>query len=187
MNYTEEVIKALVVAASLGVGAWGVKVVRCMVSTLKKVDAALPTLLKVADEMKPNGGSSLRDRVDKIMKQLTLQEHARRTLIDLFDDGAFFECDPDGKYLYVNRAWCNLTGLSLNDASGDGWIAGIHPDDREWVVNEWASCIEHAREFDLAYSMIDTDKTPTRVHTRTRILRSEGGDVIGIIGVSKVE
>lgn len=36
-----------------------------------RVDAALPTLLKIADEFKPNGGNSLKDNINRLNDTLT--------------------------------------------------------------------------------------------------------------------
>ena len=35
----------------------------------------------------------------------------------------------DGQVDFVNRQWCEYTGLSLNDSCGDGWQKAIHQDD----------------------------------------------------------
>src|SRR5271163_5278677 len=40
---------------------------------------------------------------------------------------------PDGNVDFLNRRWREYTGLSLADASGWGWSAAIHPDDRTRV------------------------------------------------------
>lgn len=185
MPYLNDVVKALLTALALAIGAWLVKSARSILTTLKKVDDALPSLLKVAEEMKPNGGSTLRDKVDKMSKQLVFNEGARRVVFDLFDEGAFYECDEDGMFLYVNRAWNTVTGLTPADALGEGWIAGVHPDDREKVTREWNDCIKQHREFNLAYNMISTEGEVTRVQSRTRILRDYAGNVIGFLGVNK--
>ena len=41
--------------------------------------------------------------------------------------------DESGACMFVNQAWCDLTGLSVSDAAGAGWIAAIHPGDRARV------------------------------------------------------
>lgn len=38
--------------------------------------------------------------------------------------------DPDSRVVFVNRAWLDFTGRPLQDELADGWLAGVHPDDR---------------------------------------------------------
>ena len=40
---------------------------------------------------------------------------------------------------YFNRPWCEFTGRSLEQELGDGWAAGIHPDDGPGVWTVYAT------------------------------------------------
>lgn len=48
-----------------------------------------------------------------------------------------FGLDADGGCTFVNHVWCQLTGMDAADALGGGWVACIHPEDRERVLGEW--------------------------------------------------
>jgi putative two-component system response regulator len=48
-----------------------------------------------------------------------------------------FRTDAEGHCLYVNERWCEIAGLTLEEALGEGWAQGLHPDDREHVFTEW--------------------------------------------------
>jgi PAS domain S-box-containing protein len=48
-----------------------------------------------------------------------------------------FHSNAAGETLYVNDAWCSITGLSKEQALGDGWKQAIHPEDREKKLAEW--------------------------------------------------
>ena len=39
--------------------------------------------------------------------------------------------NPDGECVFFNKAWLAFTGRVLKDESGEGWMEGIHPDDRD--------------------------------------------------------
>jgi diguanylate cyclase (GGDEF)-like protein/PAS domain S-box-containing protein len=41
--------------------------------------------------------------------------------------------DESAACLFVNQAWCDLTGLSVGEAVGAGWLTAVHPDDRARV------------------------------------------------------
>ena len=45
--------------------------------------------------------------------------------------------DADGEITYVNQAWFELAGGSLQDWAGSQWFAAIHPEDRREVRANW--------------------------------------------------
>jgi len=49
---------------------------------------------------------------------------------------AMFRTDAQGRCLYVNRRWSELTGYPLLDALGDGWRLVVHPHDHHRVMRE---------------------------------------------------
>jgi PAS domain S-box-containing protein len=58
-----------------------------------------------------------------------------------------FEADRDGRCLFVNERWCELTGLSPGDAVGRDWTRAIDPEDRERVWAEWRRAAADGSEF----------------------------------------
>ena len=46
---------------------------------------------------------------------------------------------PDGQVDFVNRQWCEYTGISLKDSAGDGWQNAIHPEDLPQLLECWKS------------------------------------------------
>ncbi|NZA25637.1 PAS domain S-box protein [Luteimonas sp. SJ-92] len=48
-----------------------------------------------------------------------------------------FHTDAQGMCTYVNRTFEQLSGLDQAQALGQGWLAALHPDDRERVHAEW--------------------------------------------------
>jgi PAS domain S-box-containing protein len=49
------------------------------------------------------------------------------------------------------RWWQNLTGQTPEEASGFGWGAALHPDDREHVLEAWGQSLGQNIKFDLEY------------------------------------
>ena len=41
---------------------------------------------------------------------------------------------PDGRAEFLNRRWCEYTGLSLEQAVGFGWQSALHPEDVDLVL-----------------------------------------------------
>jgi PAS domain S-box-containing protein len=59
-----------------------------------------------------------------------------RTVIDTIP--ALVVCAlPDGSIEFVNQAWREYTGFSLEELTVWGWQTAIHPDDVSKFVEEW--------------------------------------------------
>src|SRR5512136_2096439 len=65
--------------------------------------------------------------------------------------------DSGGKCCYVNDAWCAMAGLSPEEAQGDGWIQGIHPEDRERISAHWKEMVSSRGKWSLDYRFIDRE------------------------------
>ncbi|MEM1181257.1 MAG: ATP-binding protein [Acidobacteriota bacterium] len=62
-----------------------------------------------------------------------------------------FRTDAGGQYLYVNPTWQKISGLSLQDALGDGWALCLHPLDQERVLEDWRRAVEGRRPFESEF------------------------------------
>jgi two-component system, NtrC family, sensor kinase len=53
-----------------------------------------------------------------------------QTLALLYDFPAMiWSCGPDGQCVYINGLWLEFRGSSADEEIGNGWTAGLHPDD----------------------------------------------------------
>ena len=92
-----------------------------------------------------------------------------------------FETDAQGRGVYANERWCELTGLTREEALGEGWTRAIHPDDRELVVREWSACAREEREFDLTFRLQSSGRVRW-VQSAARPRRDASGTVTGFVG-----
>lgn len=141
--------------------------------TLPDFADALPTILDIHQEFRPNGGSSLRDVVNRIEGQLfaldsrmAIAQFTNRMHLDSLDCVAFIDCDASGLLTWASDGWAQLTGRGAGTAIGNGWSEAIHPDDRTAVWNEWAMCRDNIRPFNMDFRFLRPDGTAVRVHAR---------------------
>jgi diguanylate cyclase (GGDEF)-like protein/PAS domain S-box-containing protein len=101
------------------------------------------------------------------------------SLADSLSIGLFFT-DIDGKCLYANSKWLEITGLTLDEALGKGWINALHPDDREPVLLEWNDSLKNNQKFDFEFRFQRNGKTITWVLGQANKYHNE--DVSGYVG-----
>src|SRR5579859_548985 len=65
--------------------------------------------------------------------------------------------DTDGHYTFFNQPWLSFTGRTLVQELGDGWMAGIHPDDRSAYAAIARAAIAARQPFTLDYRLRRAD------------------------------
>lgn len=89
--------------------------------------------------------------------------------------------DVQGYCLYVNEKWSEISGMNLEQAEGNGWTRGLHPDDMDRVFNEWNLCTRNAVPFKLEYRFKNGDDVRWVIAQATAE-KNEAGDIIGYVG-----
>ena len=62
-----------------------------------------------------------------------------------------FKTDTLGKCEYVNQRWCDISGMTAEQALGDGWIEAVFIDDRARVFQEWDRATQTQTPFNSQY------------------------------------
>ena len=91
--------------------------------------------------------------------------------------------DPSGEIAEDSPEWRWITGQSLEDYLAGGWLAAIHPNDRDRVERDWRGCIETGTVFDGSYRV--RTKTGSYRHYDVRAVPIErDGAIIEWMGAS---
>jgi len=69
---------------------------------------------------------------------------------------------PTGQVAEDSPEWRWITGQSVDEYAAGGWLAAIHPDDRDRIERDWLDCIRTGTVFDGSY----------RVRTKTGSYRN---------------
>ncbi|MEP6517466.1 PAS domain-containing sensor histidine kinase [Microcoleus vaginatus] len=92
--------------------------------------------------------------IDSILQKEIIErretEARYQTLTEASPVGIFY-ADAEGDCLYVNERWCQISGITCDEALGKGWLQGIHPDDRDRVFSEWYSAAQEKLPFKSEY------------------------------------
>jgi len=153
---------------------------------ISEISEALKQLAAAVDDLKldlrPNGGSSLRDAVDRVESVVILNQNTQKAILDLLNSG-FFLTDAEGEFVHVNLHWQYLTGINVIDAMGHGWILAVHPDDRVELMEQWDMAVEDGRPFHKKFRIQHVGKhTIKTVYCHTAPLHDLNGVLVGYVG-----
>jgi PAS domain S-box-containing protein len=122
--------------------------------------------------------------------ELQHREERFRVLVNHSPVG-IFQTDSQGNCLFVNPKWTELTGLSITEALGTGWLSALHPDDRDRVSVEWYDSVKcdcppgsgrADREFSLEFRLRTPEDELSWAFGRKVAIRDQSGLISGYFG-----
>jgi PAS domain S-box-containing protein len=93
-----------------------------------------------------------------------------------------FRTDIEGNCVYVNDRWCEISGLSIDEAAGFGWVNAIHPSDRQSVSEEWNASVRENRPFRLEYRFLNKSEQITWAYGQSVAEHDQADEIIGYVG-----
>jgi PAS domain S-box-containing protein len=119
--------------------------------------------------------SALREKLAEL--EAELQRHRERqpageARFRLLADAApvmIWMAGPDARCTYVNRAWLEFRGRTLDEETGSGWTEGLHQDDRDLSLETYLKAFAsrhpfrmrcRLRRFDGEYSWVEDAGVP---------------------------
>lgn len=96
--------------------------------------------------------------------EMALQACEKRytTLAEIAPVG-ILRINTEGQCIYVNKHWCQMTGIGCEQAMGRGWITALHPEDREKIQQEFCVAAPVNQPFALEYRLQKPDNSITWV------------------------
>jgi formate hydrogenlyase transcriptional activator len=89
---------------------------------------------------------------------------------------------PDKLCTFFNKCCLDFTGQSLEQKTGDGWIAGVHPEDREQFLATYSSSFDARQGFQTVFRLHRADGEYRWVQTTGIPRFGPGGVFAGFIG-----
>lgn len=152
------------------IGVW-----RFMSKAWKQVTAIHAQLI-------PNGGSSLRDAVDKALDGLDRVEAMQRASMQLLDK-AYWYSDPEGKCEFASDKLATIMGVPHDHILGYGWVSSVAEEYRVPCRQEWDSAVADVREFRMDYGYVRPDGSTVLVKGfATPVIHPRNKTCIGMIG-----
>jgi PAS domain S-box-containing protein len=104
-----------------------------------------------------------------------------KALIDVSPTG-IWTTDKFGNNTYVSPRWSLITGISPEEAKGTGWTRGLHPDDRELIMNDWKRIDTSDKPKTYDFRFIRPDGDIVWVLSQATVVKDNDGNVIEWIG-----
>ncbi len=94
-----------------------------------------------------------------------------------------FKSDAQGRYVYVNQRWSEMSGRSAESAMGMGWLEAVHPEDRDQMMRLWTSGTAMGLELQDEARFLTPDGLTNWIHWQSRALHAADGSVLGYVGI----
>lgn len=108
-------------------------------------------------------------------------EKRYQTLTEVSPVG-IFRTDATGYTTFVNSRWCEISGFTFQQASGDGWLDAVHPDDKKGLFESWNNATSNHEVFSSEYRFVKSDGRIVWVMGQAIMERNSENQVVGYVG-----
>lgn len=155
---------------------WVVSKYRSMQEWVARVDHMMQEIAVIRDEFRPNGGSSLYDRLSRI-------EENHRFFWASYPEGVY-QCEASGEWKWVNHRMTELFGVDSSEMLGRGWLMAVDSDQRGAVWASWQEALTKDIPYEDRFE-ITNRRTGERLHIQTLavVCRNGHGTPVGYLGM----
>jgi two-component system sensor histidine kinase/response regulator len=142
---------------------------------------AVPLLLESGEQ---NVLALYQDISERLQVQRALQESEElfRTVSAAAPVGIFL-VNAEGQCLYLNERWLEMSGLSLEESLGNGWLQALHREDRTRVSALWEEKSSSGQLYSSSHRYQKKGGEIVCVESLARPVMRADGSVRGYVGI----
>lgn len=148
-------------------------------SSTGEISGVVVLLIEAPSRSAPEVESpSAQSQAKSLLSELGFLSMAARAPVGIFLSS------PEGDLLFVNDLWCDMSGMTSQDALGKGWIQAVHPEDRERVFSSWSTAIDDNEPSTCDFRFLRADGSITWIRGGALPLDSGKDGFKGYIGTT---
>jgi len=134
--------------------------------------------------------SILRERIASLEAEISHMAHREQMAearFHLLADAApwmIWMSGPDALCTYFNPAWLKFRGRKMEEELGNGWTEGIHPDDRDYCIENYLKSFSGRQPYRVEYRMQRAAGDYCWVEDRAQPHYEDGDTFAGFIGAA---
>lgn len=90
--------------------------------------------------------------------------------------------DVKGSCTYFNQNWLDFRGRHIDQEKGMGWTEGLHPEDKNGVVEKFLNSLERKESFELEYRLKDASGKYSWIYDKGTPMYNKNHEFMGYIG-----
>jgi PAS domain S-box-containing protein len=111
-------------------------------------------------------------------------DHFRQTLEQ--HPALLWTSDAEGMITDVGPQWVMLTGIAKEEALGDGWLKGLHPEDAARAAQVWQKSVLTGQPYDIEYRFVREGVSWCWMRARAMARRGASGEIMQWYGTLEV-
>ncbi|BAY79369.1 two-component hybrid sensor and regulator (plasmid) [Nostoc linckia NIES-25] len=124
------------------------------------------------------------DISDRKLAEFAVQEGRQRyQLLAEASPACIFYTNTNGSILYFNQRWSEITGCTVEESLGMGWVNAVHPDDLEQLLIAWNQATTFGRKYKYEHRFCHQNGSIVWVICQALPEFAEDGEIKGYIGM----
>lgn len=120
----------------------------------------------IVEQFSPNGGCSLKDSLNRIESKQVINEVMSIYFVNAIE-APMFKTDPHGACTWASKSYLKITGKSLEDTLGWGWLSVIHRADEKEMRAELTEAVRDKRAFQSKYRIVNDEGVTLNIISKT--------------------
>ena len=123
-----------------------------------------------------------REALRKKAEEAVVESEQRYHMLTEVSAVGIFRTDVNGLTTYVNPHWCQISGLSSQEALGNGWLKAVHEEDKNSILKGWENATTNQQNSLSEYRFVRQDGSVAWVMGQAVPEHNVKNEIVGYIG-----